>query len=127
MIQAKMDKALRAKIPSRGHPIPVFRLNAGFKILKKQCEKMINLSPDSFAIIYSKNNFSMVPAVSIAGVNINKKGSIRLYGKRLSLFFKEFIMCFIGDRSITTTEDVLKIYESARDTLLIEIRDDEEE
>lgn len=58
---------------------------------------MLDITSDSFVIVYGRNEFVVVPALSVRGLT----ASGDLYGKPISNFFKEFLMCFIGDKSVT--------------------------
>lgn len=74
-----------------------FSLNNEFKRLQKQVDNMLQITPDSFVLIYGIEEFLMVPASSVAG--LSNTGS--LYSKRIAEFFEEFLMCFIGDTRLT--------------------------
>jgi hypothetical protein len=76
--------------------------NNEFRRLKEQAARMLEITPDSFAIIYSVRGFVVVPASSIQGL---RRGDAPLYGKPLDSFFKEFIMCFIGDPELSAYDD----------------------
>ena len=54
---------------------------------------MLSITPDSFVVVYSKRGFVVVPASSIQGLKTRDE----IYGKPIDRFFKEFLMCFIGD------------------------------
>jgi len=73
--------------------------------LQKQTEKMLNVSPDSFVIVYTDEAFVFVPALSLNGVNYSDDGNY-LYGKNTWLFFHEFLMCFIGDWRLSAFDDI---------------------
>jgi len=78
-----------------------FSKNCEFQRLNRQVEKMLLITPDSFVIIYSTKGFMVVPGSSIKG--LNEKGW--LYGKPVDRFFKEFLMCFIGDPRLKAYDD----------------------
>lgn len=80
-----------------------------FKKLHEQSQIMLEISPDSYVMVYSKDGFFVVPAISVVG---NNNSSIELYAKSAKYFFQEFLMCFIGDRRITAFDD--KTLESLR-------------
>jgi hypothetical protein len=74
-----------------------FRNNQEFERLKGQTEDMLDVTPDSFVIVYSSKGFMVVPASSVNGLST----SGTLYAKPAVRFFKEFLMCFIGDPKLT--------------------------
>ena len=97
------------------------------KELKGQCEKMLNLSPDSFVFLYSPNDVRVVPALSIVASHADP---IELYSRSAQRFFEEHFECFIGDRNISapdsaTLKNLSARYE-ARRTLLLQARPDDE-
>lgn len=61
--------------------------------LRGQIDKMLSLSHESYVIVYSSDGFVVVPATSIKALS----GSGSVYGKPIDRFFKEYLMCFIGD------------------------------
>jgi len=89
--------------------------NTELKKLKNQTDKMLNITPDSFVIVYSMKKFLVVPASTIKGLNIlydegnimsdRLSSSIKLYGKPIDQFFKEFITCFVGDLRLNAYDD----------------------
>jgi hypothetical protein len=74
-----------------------FSYNQEFERLKGQTEDMLEVTPDSFVIVYSNRGFMVVPASSVSGLRM----SGTLYAKPAVRFFKEFLMCFIGDPRLT--------------------------
>ncbi|MCK4698227.1 MAG: hypothetical protein KAT53_07990 [Dehalococcoidia bacterium] len=97
--------------------------------LRSQAIKMLSVTPDSFIIIYSISGFMVVPASAIQGIRhhglLNQV--IQLYGKPVDRFFKEFIMCFIGDPKLKAYDDqtLKKLRENmeARFALLFQIKE----
>jgi len=91
------------------------RANASeFKRLQKQCQKMLNVTPDSFVFIYSKRGIKIVPASSVLGTKAENMNS--LSNRTIGRFFTEYVECFVGDPKINapTLEqfyDVAKRYE----------------
>ena len=80
---------------------------------------MLNITPDSFVIVYSTKKFMVVPASTIKGLKYNDTyiyNSAKLYGKPVDQFFKEFITCFIGDLKLKAYDDktLIKLMESTR-------------
>ncbi len=104
LIQSKWARAPHVTMDIPTHPTPTFRNDAEFQRMQGQCREMLKISPDSFVIVYSTDGFSATPASSIVGVN-NQASQITLYSKGLSPFFKEFLMCFIGDPKINDYGD----------------------
>jgi len=97
----------------------LFNDNQQLTRLQRQIENMLTITPDSFVIIYGQNEFVMVPAISISGLDTSGE----LYGKQVSKFFKDFLMCFIGDRRLTRNpEDWAEIKTSTAQILSIEIK-----
>jgi len=70
-----------------------FNRNQEFERLRGQTNDMLQITPASFVIVYSSSGFVVVPATSVTG--LSKKA--KLYAKPATRFFKEFLMCFIGD------------------------------
>lgn len=93
-----------------------------FNRLRVQTTKMLSVTPDSFIIIYSINGFMVVPASAIRGLSYQ---NTQLYGKPVNRFFKEFIMCFIGDPKLKAwdAQTLEKIREEthARSAILFQI------
>jgi len=67
--------------------------------LKVQVNKMLDISPDSYVLVYKNTGFIFVPALSISGIDYSDDGNY-IYGKNTRLFFQEFLMCFIGDHRL---------------------------
>lgn len=94
--------------------LPGFRVSKGFLAqaklvregdagdldeLKRQCEKMLKLSPASFVFLYSSDGVRVVPALSA----LSSSGSpVELYSRSAQRFFEEHLQCFVGDRSIAS-------------------------
>ncbi len=64
---------------------------------------MLSITPDSFLCVYSQDGFAFVPAISVHGLTFSNDGN-EVYAKNTSLFFNEFLMCFIGDRLLGATD-----------------------
>lgn len=82
-----------------------------FPRLLDQCEKMLQVTPDSFVFIYSKNGINIVPAISV--VAAGKSNLYELYYKNISVFFEEHFKSFIGDRNIKA-EDINSLVEAKK-------------
>lgn len=78
-----------------------FDQNEEFKRLKGQTNDMLSITPDSFVFVYGQGGFLVVPASSVKGL---KRGA-KLYAKRVDRFFKEYLMCFIGDHRLKAWND----------------------
>jgi hypothetical protein len=65
--------------------------------LRRQCEKMLSLTPDSFVFLYSYDGIRIVPAISVIAAKIDP---VFLYSRSPQRFFEEHLECFIGDRAI---------------------------
>jgi hypothetical protein len=93
--------------------------------LKKQCDKMLNLSPDSFVFLYGPYGVRVVPALSVIGTSVDP---VHLYSRFAQRFFEEHLECFIGDRAIQSpTFANLKAMRDrfdARSAMLIEAEED---
>jgi len=88
---------------------------------KHQSKEMLNLSPDSFIMIYSVGGFAVVPASAVVG--LSSGGG--LYAKHVDQFFKEFLMCFIGDPRLHAYDDesleIVRKESNARSAILLEV------
>jgi len=97
---------------------PGFRLSkADCERMKKQCELMLKLSPDSFLFVYSTTNIIVIPAISV--ISMSGCDPHNLYARSVTSFFQEHFECFIGDRNIyeaspNNLEDLMKKYESRK-------------
>jgi hypothetical protein len=91
--------------------------------LRQQCEKMLNLSPDSFVFLYWPTAVRVVPAVSVLGCRVDP---VHLYSRSAQRFFEEHLQCFIGDRNIQSptpmTLDAIRARFVARSAILLEAK-----
>lgn len=91
------------------------------KELKRQCEKMLELSCDSFVFLYGPNGVRVVPALAIVGTTVEP---LQLYNRSAQRFFEEHLQCFIGDRNIKCptpqTLDALRTRFETRSAILIQ-------
>ena len=98
-----------------------FTENNEFRRLVGQIDQILSITPDSFVIIYSLKGFLVVPALSVRGLRAGGE----LYAKSAPRFFKEVIMCFVGDGRLKAYDDTslrrLSIETNARNALLLEI------
>lgn len=102
-----------------------FDQNKEFERLKGQTEDMLSITPDSFVFVYSRGGFVVVPASSVEGLKIGAE----LYAKRVDRFFKEYLMCFIGDHRLKGWDDnslrALREKTNSRTAILFQIQEAE--
>lgn len=71
--------------------------------LKEQCEVMLERTPDSFVLIYSKEKgIRFFPANSVIG--LKSRNIFDLYDRSVASFFELHLECFIGDRRLHSTD-----------------------
>jgi hypothetical protein len=73
------------------------KVGRGMVRLREQCEQMLNITPDSFVLVYDKNGVEVLPALLFAD------GSLGLHHAepwRLGRVFAAHFGSFIGDRKI---------------------------
>ncbi|MBI3639921.1 MAG: hypothetical protein HY223_06355 [Thaumarchaeota archaeon] len=122
LCQAKTEKKGITLDITRHHTTVIFSANFEFRRLQEQTHNMLQITPDSFVMIYGEKDFLVVPASSVEG--LLDKGS--LYAKIVDDFFMEFLMCFIGDPSIDDNPDHLRELKKKVDKIIrIDIREDE--
>jgi hypothetical protein len=127
LAQAKKEGDLVRVLKSQDrYPNPTrasFNLNQEFERLRGQTNGMLQITPASFVMVYSSSGFVVVPATSVAG--LSKKA--KLYGKPATRFFKEFLMCFIGDPKLkaldTKSLETLRTEYKARTAIIFNIYD----
>lgn len=126
LAQAKSERQgisiYRGPFGVNGVTIPVSNKPDG---LRTQATRMLSITPDSFIIIYSVSGFVVVPASAIQGLSYR---SAQLYGKPLDRFFKEFIMCFVGDPKLKAwdnqTLEKIRRETYARSAILFQIQEE---
>ncbi|MGA8856958.1 MAG: hypothetical protein WB643_07310 [Candidatus Bathyarchaeia archaeon] len=102
LVQAKWGNGdFTVRLPIRPFTSVEFNEKSEVKRLQGQVSKMLEITPDSFVIVYSTKGFVVVPATSVKGLATNGE----LYGKPVSSFFKEYLMCFVGDPNLTAYDD----------------------
>lgn len=74
-----------------------FDYDQEFQRLKGQTSRMLQVTSDSYVIVYSSKGFVVVPASSVNALSM----SASLYAKPASNFFKEFLLCFVGDPKLS--------------------------
>jgi len=95
------------------------RINGRLKIIKDkrlrvQCQKMLEISSDSFVIVYTPGSIFVTPALEI--------NDAKNHYKRLHTFFTEFLKCFIGDHKIVElVKEPEKLLEFATTVLYIKV------
>ena len=80
----------------------VFTDRTALSNLRNQITRMLNISPASFIIVYSTHGFFMIPGIDILVLNTN----MPVYAMPVNHFFKDFIMCFIGDVNLNAQDDL---------------------
>jgi hypothetical protein len=90
--------------------------NLNLSVLKRQCEDMLQISPDSFVFLYSKTGVKIVSAIAVLSSN---KHPSELYYRTPSIFFELHFESFIGDRKlsvphISVLEKIRKEYDAQR-------------
>ncbi|MDJ0677811.1 MAG: hypothetical protein QNJ36_20915 [Calothrix sp. MO_167.B42] len=99
-------------------PSQSFNINE-FDRLKKQCEKMLNLSPASFVFVYSQQSgIVVVPAIEVLAAQ-RPCNPHELINKKMRQFYQEHFECFIGDRNIHKAnsqglEELCQIHEARK-------------
>lgn len=83
--------------------------------MQKQCEKMLNATPDSYVFLYSTVGILIIPAISI--LSAMRCNPHKLYSRSIGRFYEEHFQSFIGDRrlespSIDMLEDIRKEYKA---------------
>ncbi len=124
LAQAKMEKdGIVVRKGLWGVTTVTFSSENKLKRLKEQAERMLSVTPDSFVFIFSSKGFVVVPASSIKGL---VKGG-KLYAKPIDRFFKEYLMCFIGDHRLKAYDDSslesLRVKTNARTAILFQIHE----
>lgn len=74
------------------------RIQAEFNKLRKQCEQMLTISPDSFVFVYSCNGIYIIPAIAV----VSSETYQNIYYRYISTFFMMHLECFVGDRKISS-------------------------
>jgi hypothetical protein len=70
----------------------------GIPELKRQCEKMLKLSSQSFVFIYDIDAVRVISANDVIGA----EDPLLLYSQSAQTFFENHLKCIIGDRSISS-------------------------
>lgn len=121
--QAKMEGAMVKIQRVFNLTTAAFSQNKEFERLTDQTKEMLKITPDSFVIVYSRNGFVVVPASSVNGLST----TAQLYAKPVDRFFKEYLMCFIGDPRLKAWDDTsleaLRADVRARNAIMFYIRE----
>lgn len=105
LCQAKNEKpGITPSIGYFGRTKVAFSRASIINELSTQAGKMLKYTPDSFVITYSVDGFVVFPATSILGIKY-AGSSTEIYGKEVARFFKEFLLCFIGDRTLSASNE----------------------
>ena len=121
--QAKKDgRGIDVNLRPFGLTTVGFQIDEEFVRLGDQIDQMLSITPDSFVIIYSSKGFVVVPAISVKGL----KNEADLYAKPVDRFFKEYLMCFIGDHRLVAYDDrsleSLRKETKARTAIMFEVK-----
>jgi len=122
LAQAKMsNQGISCKSSFRGlFPVSITD-GVESRRLKGQIDKMLAVTPDSFVVVYSSDGFVVIPATSIRGLS----GSGTIYGKPVPAFFKEYLMCFVGDQQLQAADhdslDKLRRKTASRAALMFQV------
>ena len=86
----------------RAEPYMPFK-KADWERLVGQCNTMLERTPDSFVLIYSKDRgIRFFPANSVIG--LKSRNIFDLYDRSVARFFELHLECFIGDRRLNSTK-----------------------
>ena len=122
--------------------LPDFKVNKGFLAQSKrcepgelekrrwvdlvgQCEKMMNISPDSFVFLYSvRKGVRIIPSITVLGLAAGPgRDPFAVYSRSVSSFFELHFECFVGDPFVGSPkvdlEEVL-LKTQARSAFLVE-------
>jgi hypothetical protein len=119
--QAKMDgHGVTIESTYRNTAVSVSQEQEGQR-LRNQIDDMLNVTHESFVIVYSNQRFIVVPATSVKSVI----GKGPVYGKPVDSFFKEFLMCFVGDPQLKAADwatlESLRERTKSRTALMLQI------
>lgn len=98
--------------------------SSDFKDMVNQCDKMLDLSPESFVFFYSNDGIRIVHANSIMGAK-GHQGSFNpstLYDRDARTFYEAHLECHIGDRKINAPSESLLSDLKARTSLELTAR-----
>ncbi len=69
--------------------------------LYRQCESMLQFTPEGFVFVYALNGVFMVPAISVIACSSTHPQDLHtLHPKTTGGFYKEHFQCFIGEKRI---------------------------
>jgi hypothetical protein len=98
--------------------------SAEFERMVGQCQDMLELSPDSFVFLYSKEGIRIVSAAAVVGVQ-KKRGAFDpspLYSRDVQTFYEAHLECFIGDPRINEFTEEMLVSLRARSAIEINAR-----
>ena len=81
-----------------------------FERMRRQCDDMLTVSPDSYLFVYSLSGITVVPALAVVGSD--HCNPHELYSRSVSRFYEEHFSSFIGDREIHAP--TIRVLEEAR-------------
>ena len=86
----------------RSEPDKPFQKEEWHRLIR-QCETMLERTPDSFVFVYSRSRgIRIFSAVSVLGST--SKNIFNLYHHGIQRFFENHIECFIGDRRLNSPD-----------------------
>ena len=68
--------------------------------LQDQCERMLDLTPESYVFLYRREGVRVLPAISILSANVSDLAE--LYNRSIQRFFELHLESFIGDRRFSS-------------------------
>ena len=78
----------------------------GVSEMRRQCEKMLKHSSESFLFLYGTQGVRVVSALAVVSSDLNPT---ELYSKTARRFYTDHLECFVGDRSIqAATPEMIK-------------------
>jgi hypothetical protein len=116
-LSVKKGFLAQAKRAEPGEPLS----GDDWKRMVKQCNTMLEVTPDAFVAVYSRSKGVMlVPAIEVVGST--SRDLFSHYSRSLQTFFELFVECFVGDRRLHSAHiQVLDEIRSALPTLALTI------
>jgi hypothetical protein len=129
LVQAKSSEKEGVRMINQGdNRYPLVQIRGSAERLKSQCENMLKVSQASFIFIYDQRGTRVVPATTIVSIE-NDQAWHGVYSKSFRDFYREHLMCFIGDLKLDAFDDeslrLRKAEAEAKSALLIQVRDSE--
>ena len=119
-------------VSSKGVLVQAKRLNRGAKLpsaiatdLRSQCTDMLNLTPASFAFLYSPTDVAVLSATIVEGSKRDDLHALEQWRDSDMIFFIDFAKCWVGDPRLRATDKqslaVLRQRLAARNALLLHV------